>query len=58
MKILNFGSCNIDYVYGVNHIVTPGETETADCLSIYPGGKGLPRQYPTEMKWSQLFKHT
>ncbi len=25
MKILNFGSCNIDYVYGVNSIVKPGE---------------------------------
>ena len=27
MKILNFGSCNIDYVYSVDHIVEPGETE-------------------------------
>ena len=28
MKILNFGSCNIDYVYSLDHIVSPGETET------------------------------
>ncbi len=41
MKILNFGSCNIDYVYTVDHIVTPGETETSDTLSVFPGGKGL-----------------
>lgn len=41
MKILNFGSCNIDYVYTVDHIVKPGETEAADRLEIFPGGKGL-----------------
>ena len=39
MKILNFGSCNIDYVYSVDHIVTPGETETTDDLKLFPGGK-------------------
>ena len=26
MKILNFGSLNIDHVYGVDHFVRPGET--------------------------------
>ena len=41
MKILNFGSCNIDYVYDVDHIVQPGETLVADGLSKFPGGKGL-----------------
>lgn len=41
MKILDFGSCNIDYVYGVEHIVQPGETLVADTLSKFPGGKGL-----------------
>lgn len=39
--MLNFGSCNIDYVYSVNHIVNPGETENAEKLEIFPGGKGL-----------------
>lgn len=24
MKILNFGSCNIDMVYSMDHIVLPG----------------------------------
>ena len=41
MKIINFGSCNIDYVYTVDHIVYPGETITSDELEIFPGGKGL-----------------
>lgn len=41
MKILNFGSCNVDYVYLLDHIVAPGETEATDKLSVFPGGKGL-----------------
>lgn len=41
MKILNFGSCNIDFVYSVEHIVRPGETLSSDGLEIFPGGKGL-----------------
>lgn len=41
MKILSFGSCNIDYVYQVPHIVQPGETLAAPHLETFPGGKGL-----------------
>lgn len=41
MKILCFGSCNIDMVYSVDHIVRPGETMAADALQLFPGGKGL-----------------
>ena len=41
MKILNFGSCNIDYVYNVDHIVIPGETLASTSLELFPGGKGL-----------------
>ena len=41
MKILNFGSCNIDYVYSVDHIVLPGETLSASGMEVFPGGKGL-----------------
>ena len=41
MKILNFGSCNIDYVYDVDSIVRPGETLQVQTLKQYPGGKGL-----------------
>ena len=41
MRLLNFGSLNIDYVYRVDSFVRPGETKTARSLSIFPGGKGL-----------------
>ncbi len=41
MKIINFGSCNIDYVYSLDHIVNVGETETAYKLETFAGGKGL-----------------
>lgn len=41
MKILNFGSLNIDYVYCVDHLVQPGETETSENLQVICGGKGL-----------------
>lgn len=41
MKILNFGSLNLDFVYHVPHIAAPGETLAADKLEIFPGGKGL-----------------
>ena len=41
MKILNFGSCNIDYVYSLDHIVKVGETETTYKMNVFPGGKGL-----------------
>ena len=41
MRILNFGSCNIDYVYSLDHIVRAGETETTNGMAIFPGGKGL-----------------
>lgn len=41
MKILNFGSCNIDCVFSVDHIVKPGETLQANVFAKFPGGKGL-----------------
>lgn len=41
MKILNFGSLNIDYVYQVDHIVKPGETIDSYSLNLFSGGKGL-----------------
>ena len=41
MKILNFGSCNLDLVYSLDHIVNPGETETTYDFKIFSGGKGL-----------------
>jgi len=41
MKILNFGSLNIDYVYEVNHFVRGGETLASNRLEKFCGGKGL-----------------
>lgn len=41
MAIYNFGSLNIDHIYRLPHIVTPGETLAAASLSFAAGGKGL-----------------
>ena len=41
MKILNYGSMNIDRFYTVPHTVRPGETILAAGMVIYCGGKGL-----------------
>ena len=41
MKILNFGSLNLDYVYQVEHILIPGETLSSSDRTIFCGGKGL-----------------
>lgn len=41
MKILNFGSLNLDYVYQVPRFLAPGETMAAKSVSVVPGGKGL-----------------
>ena len=41
MKVLNFGSLNIDYVYAVEHFVRAGETVSSNGLSLFCGGKGL-----------------
>ena len=41
MKVLNFGSLNVDYVYQVNSILIPGETQASTDRKIFCGGKGL-----------------
>ena len=41
MRILNFGSLNVDYVYNVDHFVRPGETLAALSRDVKAGGKGL-----------------
>ena len=41
LKILNFGSLNIDYTYQVDHFVQAGETVSSRERRIFPGGKGL-----------------
>lgn len=41
MRVLDFGSLNIDYVYKVDNFIKPGETKAARSLEIFAGGKGL-----------------
>ncbi len=40
MRVLNFGSLNVDHVYRVPHIVRPGETLGSGSYARFPGGKG------------------
>ncbi|HIZ78401.1 MAG TPA: ribokinase [Candidatus Lachnoclostridium stercorigallinarum] len=41
MKVLNYGSLNIDNVYSVDHFVRGGETLSSSKMEIFSGGKGL-----------------
>lgn len=41
MKVVNFGSLNIDYTYRVDDFVKPGETKASRSLAVNCGGKGL-----------------
>lgn len=41
MKVLCFGSLNIDYTYKVNHFVKKGETLSSEAMQVFSGGKGL-----------------
>jgi ribokinase len=40
MKVLNYGSLNVDYVYRVEHIARPGETISGESFRTFAGGKG------------------
>ncbi len=41
MRVFNFGSLNVDYVYKVDHAVLPGETLSSSGRQVFCGGKGL-----------------
>ena len=41
MRVLNIGSLNLDYVYSVDHIILPGETEATGDRNVFLGGKGI-----------------
>ena len=41
MRIFNFGSLNVDRVYGVREFVRAGETIQSQSYREFPGGKGL-----------------
>ena len=51
MKVLNFGSLNVDYVYQVDHIMLPGETQSSTQRNVFAGGKGL-NQSVAPAKWA------
>lgn len=41
MKVLNFGSLNLDYVYSVDTFLRPGETKSSLRMDQFFGGKGF-----------------
>lgn len=41
VRILNFGSLNLDYFYSVEHFVRSGETLASTDMEVLPGGKGF-----------------
>ena len=41
MKVLNYGSLNLDNVYTLDHMVQEGETILSSKLEVFCGGKGL-----------------
>ncbi|MBI2504521.1 MAG: ribokinase [Candidatus Latescibacteria bacterium] len=55
MKILNFGSLNIDHVYQVEHIVRPGETLPSSAYQVFAGGKGANQSAALGRAGAQVF---
>jgi ribokinase len=55
MRILNFGSLNIDHVYDVNHLVRPGETISSRRYRRLCGGKGLNQSIALSHAGAQVY---
>ena len=55
MKILNFGSLNLDYVYDVDHFVRKGETVASREMRIFCGGKGLNQSVALSKAGAQVY---
>lgn len=55
MKILNFGSLNLDFVYEVDHFVRPGETISSLASHKYCGGKGLNQSIALARSGAQVY---
>ena len=55
MRVLNFGSLNIDYVYQVDHFVQPGETLSSEKLQVNCGGKGLNQSIAVARAGGKIF---
>lgn len=55
MKILNFGSLNIDYTYAVDHFVRGGETMSSETMNVFSGGKGLNQSIALSKSGAQVW---
>ena len=55
MKIVNYGSINLDHVYQVDHIVQPGETLLAAEQNLFCGGKGLNQSIALAKAGAEIF---
>lgn len=55
MKILNFGSLNIDHVYQVDHISRPGETISSSSYQVFAGGKGANQSAALALAGARVF---
>ena len=55
MKILNFGSLNIDLVYSVDHHARTGETLTTRAFARHMGGKGLNQSVALSRAGAQVY---
>ena len=55
MKILNYGSMNIDHVYNVDHTLLPGETQLATDHNVFCGGKGLNQSIAVSRAGGQVY---
>ena len=55
MKVLCFGSLNIDYVYQVPRFVSAGETLAAGSLRRFSGGKGLNQSVALSRAGAEVF---
>jgi ribokinase len=55
MRILNYGSLNIDHVYHVDHLVRAGETISARDCTVGCGGKGLNQSVALAMAGAEVY---
>ncbi len=55
MKVLSFGSCNIDYVYHMDQFIRPGETKSCLSLDKNCGGKGLNQSIALAQAGAKVF---
>ena len=55
MKILSFGSLNIDYVYKVPHFVKKGETLSAEELNVYTLNYNLRFWFAKLNSWESIW---